>query len=171
MSSLSCFSRRGTLAAIAAGGAAVGLVMLPGAATANAGGVSQAIDVMLGVPNAIGTLNTLPENICFDPDNTQGPQEPICKPLPALSVSDEDLFLHMDYVLSSSTQPSQALAKAGDGVCGTTRLGLVLSLAPASYQPNSTIVFTLHQGTRLVHRQEYPAGNKQTVYAPLLTTC
>lgn len=170
MSTSALRGRRGALAAAATGASVIGLLALPGTASAN-GGVSQSVDLVLGVPAAVSSLGSLPTQLCFDPDGA-GPTAPSCQSIPTATLSDDDLVLDLDYVLSSSTQPSAALAKVGEGVCGAAgKFGIVLELGPATYQPNSSIVFTLYQGTKKLAGETYPTGNKSTQYAPSFRAC
>lgn len=161
---------RRALACAAAATAVAAALALPGPASAD-GGVTQSVDVVLGLPAALSAVNTLPTSMCFDPDSA-GPAAPTCHPIPGAMVSDEDLALDLDYVLSSSTQPSALLTKVGEGACSAdNKTGIVLELGPASYQPGSSIVFTLRQGTKVLVSQTHPAGSKQTQYSPSFRAC
>lgn len=160
--------RRG-LAGAAAAAAVAAALALPGPASAD-GGVTQSVDVVLELPTALSQVNKLPTYASVDPDGP-GPAEPIRRDLPTAMVSNEDIVLDLDYVLSSATQPSALLTKVGEDVCGTGRHGIVLQLGPATYQPGSSIVFVLRQGTREIASLSYPAGSKQTQYAPHFQTC
>lgn len=160
---------RRALACAAAATAVAAVLALPGPASAD-GGVTQSVDVVLELPTALSQVNKLPKGADFDPDG-EGPAEPIHKDLPTAMVSSEDIFLDLDYVLSSATQPSALLTRAGEDVCGTGTHGIVLQLGPATYQPGSSIVFVLRQGLNELARISYPAGSKQTQYAPHFKTC
>ena len=168
MNSTNSRARRIGLATVAGAGA-VGLLALPGTASANGGGIAQSVDVVLGMPAASVSLDRLPSRLCYDPDGSAGPKPPECKDVatPPSVTTGDDLILAVDYVLSSSTKPSSILTLAGEGVCpggAPTDLGLIFDLGPATYQPGSSIVLTLHQGTTELARLSSPAGTGQTQY-------
>lgn len=165
-------TRRGAVAVAAAGAGVVGLLALPGTASAN-GGVAQGVDVVLSLPS-FTTPSSLPGSVCLDPDGAGPEHKETCQPIGGATTPGDDFALALDYVLSSSTQPSAVLTRAGEGVCpgSTTGYGMVLELGPATYQPNSWIVVTLaRNGGTPQEVFKYPAGSGSTRYLPVAKVC